>query len=212
MAVGIGSLVGAVIGLAIGSLIGGVLLRAAVGLWNRMFGTRTQVQYTEGFTANPPPGSPISGNPISGDPSSGNPDFGQPAGIDPSTGQPAVNPYAAPAIPSAVATPDGGRLDGVPEPDFGRAVAIAFVAGILTFIVQLGIGLGGQLVAPGDVGGLIASLLNLAASIVITILVFQKMLPTTLGRAAAVFGFYMLIALAIAMVLFGIVMLIGAVA
>lgn len=163
-----------VLGLSI--LIGAVLLRAAVALVNLFIVSRRHVPQSVPFLD---PGVSDTVNSTSG-----------PAN-DP-------NPFAAP-LTGTIAI-DASAGDGIPEPAFGRACLIVFVNAIVLFGIQF-ISSSLVLVAGGD--GAIVQLLLLAFQPVISVIIHQSMLKTTLGRAALVWLVQLLIVFGIAVVVFG---------
>lgn len=109
------------------------------------------------------------------------------------------NPFAIPQVQTIAA--DVSQGTGVPTPDFGRACLIVFVNGLVSF----GLGLVLGLVVGGVESRIVAQLLGIGVSI----LVYQNMLPTSMGRAALVWLFQFLIVLAIVIVIFGIILMTG---
>jgi len=99
-----------------------------------------------------------------------------------------ANPYAAPASPSAKLSQ--ANTAAIPEPNMGKACGIvlvhALIAGMINFFVYLLLQ-----------DSLAASLANLILGFLLATSVYSAMLPTTFGRAALVYVFQMLIALAI---------------
>lgn len=167
--------IGILFGLAIGSLIGAVLIRAAVSVVNKILG---------------PGEAPLSDAPFVG--------TGRIESYAPSDSS---NPYSTPS--QTAHAPDNGPL-AVPEPSFGRAVAIALVATILGFAVNFFLGV----ISPPELA-VAVSLASLALNFVIVSFVFSQMLPTSFGKAAFIYVMYIAIALVVGIVIAGIVIGVG---
>lgn len=161
-------------------LVGAVIFRAAVHLANKVVGGRS--------------GGPT--NTQFGYPSDS---FGTGGGsFDES------NPFATPMTRTIAVDSSAGY--GIPEPTFGRACLIVFVNGLVAF--GIGIVLGFLGVAAGAGPGEIR-LISQILGIVVAILVYQAMLPTTIGRAALVWLFQLLIIFAIVLVIVAVVFATG---
>lgn len=158
--------------LGIGIVIGAVIFRAAVHIANKIVGGRNSGPTNTQF------GYP-------GD------SFGTGGGsFDES------NPFATPMTRTIAVDPSVGF--GIPEPTFGRACLIVFVNGLVAFGIGIVLGLigGGVGVGQREIQ-VVAQFLG----IVVSIVVYQAMLPTTIGRAALVWLFQLLIILAIVVVI-----------
>lgn len=164
-----------VLGLSI--LIGAVLLRAAVALVNLFIVSRRHVPQSVKFR-DPGVSDTVNSSGPANDP----------------------NPFAAPLTGTIAIEASAG--DGIPEPTFGRACLIVFVNAIVLFGIQF-ISSSLVLAAGGDGG--IVQLLFLAFQPVISIIIHQSMLKTTMGRAALVWLVQLLIVIGIAVVVFGMI-------
>lgn len=116
----------------------------------------------------------------------------------PPAGQDAGNPYAIGGFS------EGGEVhygsgSGIPEPSFGKAYGIVLVAAICGFPIGFIMGL-------LQVPPLLANVINLLVAIPINVLVFSKMLPTTIGRATLVYVCQVLISIAVVILIAGIIM------
>jgi len=181
MGAGIGLLICMVpVFFGVGVLIGAVIFRAAVNLANKVVGGRSSGPTNTQF----------------GYPSDS---FGTGGGsLDES------NPFATPTTRTIAV--DASVGNGIPEPTFGRACLIVFVNGLVAF--GIGIILGFIGVAAGMGQGEIR-LVSQILGIVVAIVVYQAMLPTTLGRAALVWLFQLLIIFAIVLVIVAVVFATG---
>jgi hypothetical protein len=161
-------------------LVGAVIFRAAVNLANKVVGGRGGGPTNTQFG-------------YSGD------SFGSGGGsFDES------NPFAQPMTRTIAVDPSVGS--GIPEPTFGRACLIVFVNGLVAFGLGIVMGLiGGN--AGADQGTI--RLLSQILGIVVAIVVYQAMLPTTIGRAALVWLFQLLIIFAIALVILAVIFATG---
>ncbi len=166
--------------LGIGVLVGAVIFRAAVHLANKVVGGRSSGPTNSQFGYS-------------------NDSFGSGASsFDES------NPFATPMTRTIAVDPSAGY--GIPEPTFGRACLIVFVNGLVAF--GIGIILGFLGVAAGVGQGEIR-LLSQILGIVVAIVVYQAMLPTTIGRAALVWLFQLLIVFAVVLVIVAVVFATG---
>jgi len=113
-----------------------------------------------------------------------------------------TNPYSAPAVAAT------GRSPGIPEPSFGKAFLIAAVASIVGVVIRGAIGAAlGPVVGGDPMLGLAVSVGSLVVNFLFACLIFSKMLPTTLGRAAGVYAAYLGIVLVVGIVILAIVFL-----
>lgn len=160
-------------------LVGAVIFRAAVHLANKVVGGRS------GGPANSQFGYPSDS-------------FGTGGGsLDES------NPFATPMTRTIAVDPSVGY--GIPEPTFGRACLIVFVNGLVAFGIGIILGFVGAAVG----GQVPIRLVSQILGIVVAIVVYQAMLPTTLGRAALVWLFQLLIVIAVVLVIMAVVFATG---
>ncbi len=108
--------------------------------------------------------------------------------------------------------------DRVPEPSFGKAMLIVFVAMlvnmILSFLLTAVLGIGGAATnADQQSMGLVVNLISLPLSLLVMAFMVSSMLPTTFGKGFLISLLYLLVAIivgiVIAIVVFGVVMLAG---
>jgi len=175
--------------------VGALLLRAAVSLANKVLGPVG------------PPAMPESGLPISSDGFKPQASDESPFAIQ--TQMPAEpsdldgNPFATPAVAATGAIPSApGTRNAIKEPDFGKAMGIVFLSGVATGILNF---LFGLISSEVRVEPILVIPLNLVLGVLITIFIYAGMLPTTFGKAALVYLFYVLIAIAVAGGIFGVV-------
>lgn len=162
-----------VLGLSI--LIGAVLLRAAVAFVNLFMVSRRHAPQPVEFR-DPDASGTMNSSGAANDP----------------------NPFAAPLTGTMAIDASAG--DGILEPTFGRACLIVFVNAIVLFGIQF---ISSSLVLAAGGDGAIVQLLLLAFQPVISVIIHQSMLKTTLGRAALVWLVQLLIVFGIAVVVFG---------
>lgn len=106
------------------------------------------------------------------------------------------NPFAVPKTVSF--TEDSSNVIPIPEPSFGSACAIILVAGVIHFVIGFLVGTLGVLGKSDRMTILIA---NQFVACVVSSLTYKSMLPTTLGRAVAIYVTLILLAI----VLFGLI-------
>lgn len=175
--------IGALIGLTIGSLIGAVLLRAAISAANKILGPQAPSQ-----------AGPIEAEPIMA--------TTPPEPVESAAPTDPANPYSAPAMAANAGTASGAEATlAIPHPTFGKALGIAAVMSILSFVLSFAMGVVGQ---TSKTIALLAPLFSLSLNFLVTSFVLSKMLPTTFARSILVYVMYVLIALLIAVVVGGI--------
>ena len=199
-------IIGQVIQLLIGSLVGAVILRAACALFNKWFGKEIppSLDQPEFQTAFQPPV-------ITRDPQSAE----------------AKSPYAPPMAPlkqsnvHEARAANAARLAekafrvadarGVPEPDFGKAFLICFLASIvnmvLGFVLGLVVGVALQNQAEEALTGVHIAILicfSTAAGFIVLAVANTVGLPTSFPRALGVTGLFLLVAVAVG-ILIGVV-------
>lgn len=100
------------------------------------------------------------------------------------TGQPAANPYSVSYAEVPSVSPAGYSV--LPMPSFGRAMLIALVSMVLTFVVAFVLGLLLAMTGVVVADSIVIQLLNMVISFGMCVIVFHKMLPTTIGWAIGV--------------------------
>lgn len=196
--------------LGLGLAIGAVLLRAAVSLANKVLGPVAIPNSAGTGPAIAPPGiepqtsqpnTPASGNPFAIQTESG--------ALPSSQGTtPAGNPYATPAVASTSAIPSGPPTrTAIKEPGFGLAIGTVFVSGLVTGVLNFLIGFASR---EAGLDPLIGGVCSFLIGILITIAIYAGMLSTSFGKAALVYLFYVLIAVAIGIGIAAIVLGVGA--
>ena len=125
-----------------------------------------------------------------------------PAGTEPSSEVIDVsNPYSSPSQPSQTVET---LVGAIPEPGFGRACLIVLIASIIGFVINFLVGFQGNVLPQAAVMSL-----TLLVGFLVSTLIYKWMLPTTLPRAALVYLFQILIILAIALMIGGILLVFG---
>ena len=102
----------------------------------------------------------------------------------------------------------------VPEPDFGKAMLMAFVAAIVNGVVGFGIGIVfGTALAAANAPPMQVQLIVQAISLPISLLVLAGtitlLLPTSFGRALLISLLYLAIGIAVAIVIGGFVLIVA---
>lgn len=102
------------------------------------------------------------------------------------------SPYQS---PGAYAAPSVSHNSGVPQPGFGNALLICLVSSIINAVVGVGIGIAmASLGQNGMPFALAAQGLSLIAGYMILAVTIMFNLPTSIGRALAVAGLFVVIA------------------
>ena len=167
-------LVALVVQSLIGSLVGAVILRAACSLFNKVFGgpIEAQVQHSE-FPQTPKPATSVEDD-----------DF---TGLD--------SPYRSPNTPLSVAPKRSGV--GVPEPEYGNAFVICFIASVINGVLGLVIGSLAITLTLPTLAFLGLQFLFLLLAFLVFALLIKRQLPTSIPLAMAVTGIFLLIGMAI---------------
>ena len=173
----------------VGSLIGAVILRAACALFNKMFGKEIQ--------------TPVVAEKF-------------PAVATPHLKQPVSDsPYAPPMAPLKKASGLSVYIKGVPEPNFGKALAICLIATIISMVFGLILGmtmasLVDQFQNVGVITLQIASaaigFFTLAAAISLG---FPTSFPRALGVSGLFLAIYVVVVVAIGLVVVLVMYLVG---
>lgn len=186
----VGLLCALVFGLFLGTLIGGVILRAACALYNKLAGAKPPKRGSVPDWEEPPLRRPEKG------------EVGE--GI---TGSPQPFDYRE-AREEEDLEQRIRASQGVPEPELGTAMLIAFVSLLVNTAVNFGIRFtlsGGQAAFGGAdlTAQIIASLISIPIGILVLGGMASAMLPTTFGKGMLVALLYLAIAFAIALVIGG---------